>query len=64
MRLHTATRRRLEPTWYDEEDLLTAATAAAGTTAAEELGGLVVHLPQRLTRHGARLLGAQVPVLA
>ncbi len=58
VRLHSATRARLEPGWYDEEDLLTAASAMAGTPAAAALGALVVHLPQRLSQHGARLLAA------
>ena len=58
VRLHEATRARLEPAWSDEEDLLEAATAMAATPAAVELGALVVHLPQRLSQHGARLLVA------
>jgi len=62
VRLHRAVRARLEPAWYDEEDLLTAA-AAAGPAAAAELGALVVHLPQRLSQHGARLLVALADAL-
>ncbi len=58
VRLHRAARARLEREWSDEEDLLTAATALAGTPAAAELGALVVHLPQRVTQHSARLLVA------
>jgi ATP-dependent helicase/nuclease subunit B len=58
VRLHRATRARLEHQWSDEEDLLTAATELAGTAAAAELGALVVHLPQRLSQHSARLLVA------
>ncbi len=58
VRLHRAVRTRLEARWSDEEDLLTAAAALAGTSVAVELGALVVHLPQRLSRHGARLLVA------
>lgn len=55
VRLHRATRRRLEPSWSDEEDLLEAAAGEAPGAAAD-LGALIVHLPQRLTQHGARLL--------
>jgi hypothetical protein len=65
VRLHQAVRARLEGQWSDEEDLLTSATATAGSSAAE-LGALVVHLPQRLTQHGAQLLlalAAHVPTV-
>lgn len=58
VRLHRAARARLEPDWYDEEDLLLAAASRAGSPAAAELGALVVHLPQRLSLHSARMLGA------
>jgi len=58
VRLHRATHARLAAAWSDEEDLLMAATALADTPAAAGLGALVVHLPQRLSQHGARLLGA------
>jgi ATP-dependent helicase/nuclease subunit B len=58
VRLHRATRARLEPAWSDEEDLLATATGLAGTPPALELGALIVHLPQRLSQHGARLLVA------
>ncbi|MEQ1787736.1 MAG: PD-(D/E)XK nuclease family protein, partial [Acidimicrobiales bacterium] len=58
VRLVTATRARLEAAWSDEEDLLIAAADVAGTAAAIELGALVVHLPQRLSLHSARLLRA------
>lgn len=57
VRLHRAARARLEVTWSDEDDLLTAATQLAPTAAAG-LGTLIVHLPQRLTQHSARLLAA------
>lgn len=56
VRLHRAVRARLGAAWSDEEDLLAAATERAGSAAAAELGALVVHLPQRLSQHGARLL--------
>ncbi|MFL6207097.1 MAG: PD-(D/E)XK nuclease family protein [Acidimicrobiales bacterium] len=58
VRIHRATRARLEAAWSDEEDLLTAATALAGSPAVAALGTLVVHLPQRLSQHSARLLVA------
>lgn len=58
VRLHRAVRARLAPSWSDEEDLLEAATALAHSPAAASLGHLVVHLPQRLSQHGARLLVA------
>lgn len=65
VRLHRAVRARLQGDWSDEEDLLAAAATQAGTTAAAELGAIVVHLPQRLSRHAATLLRAlaeHVPV--
>lgn len=58
VRLHRAVRSRLEPAWSDEEDLLVAAAALAGSPAAAALGAIVVHLPQRLSQHAARLLAA------
>ncbi len=58
VRLHRATRARLAAEWSDEEDLLEAAAALAGSAAVRELGQLVVHLPQRLSRHSALMLRA------
>lgn len=58
VRLHRALRARLEPQWSDEEDLLVAATALAGSPGALALGALVVHVPQRLSQHSARFLTA------
>ncbi|MGQ0830666.1 MAG: PD-(D/E)XK nuclease family protein [Microthrixaceae bacterium] len=58
VRLHRTARARLEPSWSDEEDLLDAATGLAGSPAAAELGALIIHLPQRLSQHSARLLAA------
>jgi ATP-dependent helicase/nuclease subunit B len=57
VRIHQATRARLQPRWYDEEDLM---VAAADTVAAAKavLGAVIVYLPQRLSRHAALLLGA------
>ncbi len=71
VRLHRSTRARLERTYYDEEDLLDAAVAAleADPRPADELGSVVVYLPERMTRHGAGLVrtvadGSEVLVLA
>lgn len=59
VRVHLAARELLAPGWYDEEDLMAAATAAvAASPVPADLGAVVVHLPQRLTRHAARLLQA------
>ncbi|MCU1371654.1 MAG: nuclease family protein [Ilumatobacteraceae bacterium] len=59
VRVHQAARRHLAERWYDEEDLLAAAATAVlnGQTPAD-LGAVVVHLPQRLSRHAAELLVA------
>ena len=52
---------RLSPRWYDETDLMVAATAVvraagqAGTTAGD-IERVVVHLPQQLSAAGAELL--------
>lgn len=60
VRLHRSTRSRLARRFFDEEDLLATAVAALG----EGVGGLpvmhpsVVYLPDRLSRHAARLLRA------
>ncbi|MFN8018422.1 MAG: hypothetical protein U0P45_09890 [Acidimicrobiales bacterium] len=49
----------LEADWYDEDDLMASAAAAvASGTAPAEVGTVVVHLPQRLTRHAGALLAA------
>lgn len=53
VRVHRAARARLVADWYDEEDLMAAATAAPVPS---EIGTVVVHLPQRLSRHAAALL--------
>jgi ATP-dependent helicase/nuclease subunit B len=60
VRLHGEVRRALEPSWYDEEDLLDAAADALddGHPLASELGRVVVHLPERVSLHGAALLRA------
>lgn len=60
VRLHAAARGALAPAFYDEEDLLDAAVDAVheGGPGAAALGGVVVFLPDNVTRHGGRLLGA------
>lgn len=59
VRLHRATRAHLEAAWYDEEDLMAAATGAVGRgEVPADLGAVVVYLPQRLTGHAAELLAA------
>jgi ATP-dependent helicase/nuclease subunit B len=60
VRLHRATRMRLEPHWYDEQDLMRAAasTVEAGSAATTDLGAVVIYLPQRLSRHGHILFDA------
>ncbi len=60
VRLFRAARTRLEPQWYDEEDLISAALGAIGADGADRhhLGTTVVYLPERLTRHGASLLAS------
>lgn len=59
VRVCRATRARLEAEWYDEEDLMAAATAVATAgNGLHDIGSVVVYLPQRLTRHAAELLRA------
>jgi ATP-dependent helicase/nuclease subunit B len=60
VRLQRSVRRSLEPSWYDEEDLLDAAVDAlrGGHPLESELGPVVLYLPERLSLHGAGLLRA------
>lgn len=60
VRLHHAARVRLVPSFSDEEDLIGSAVkvVAAGGAPVNELGAVVVYLPEKLTRHGAGLLAA------
>jgi ATP-dependent helicase/nuclease subunit B len=58
VRLHRAARAGLAPRWYDEEDLMAAAVSVLSAAALGDLGAVVVYLPERLSRHGAELLGA------
>jgi ATP-dependent helicase/nuclease subunit B len=58
--LHRAARAALEPAWYDEQDLTVAAVEAVeqGDRFVATLGSIVVHLPQRVSRHSGALLAA------
>ena len=58
VRLHLEARAILEPDWYDEQDLLAAAVARLDNDvgAVPAMGATVLHLPQRVSLHGARLL--------
>ncbi len=59
--LHRVARAFLEPGWYDEQDLMATAATALRTRPGDipaDVGRVVVHLPQRLTPHAARLLAA------
>lgn len=62
VRVYRATRAVLNAEWYDEEDLMAAATAVASGGLAstaksmDDIGAVIVYLPQRLTRHAAALL--------
>jgi hypothetical protein len=58
VRLHRATRARLEPRWSDEQDLLRAAVAVVQEGGGAELGPVIVYLPERLSQHAADLLRA------
>jgi hypothetical protein len=59
VRLHRMARQSLESSFYDEGDLLDAATAFVRKGGGPgHLGGVVVYLPEMLTRHGGALLGA------
>lgn len=59
VQVHRATRQLLASDWFDEEDLMAAAVSAveAGHLPSD-VGAVVVHLPQRLSRHAAALLRA------
>jgi hypothetical protein len=59
VRVYRATRARLAAKWYDEEDLMAAATDVASSGQdSRGLGSVIVYLPQRLSRHAAHLLRA------
>ena len=50
VRLHRAVQGRLSPGWYDQTDLLHAATGVCSPKRCAELGTVVLYLPQALTR--------------
>lgn len=60
VRLQRVARDRIEPAWYDEEDLMDSAVEILRTDRSRggDLGKIIVYLPERLTRHGAQLLRA------
>ena len=67
VRIHRAARATLAAGWYDEADLMHAAAAAvrSGSPVLEDLGTVVVHLPERLSLPAAallRTLAGAVPV--
>jgi hypothetical protein len=67
VRISRRVRASLAPDWYDERDLMDAATSevAAGVPLLADLGAVVVHLPQELTTPAAsllRVLATHVPV--
>jgi ATP-dependent helicase/nuclease subunit B len=58
VRIHRAVRSRLAAGWYDEADLMHAAAAAIrnGSPVLDDLGTVLVHLPERLPLPAAALL--------
>ncbi|HEV7759538.1 MAG TPA: PD-(D/E)XK nuclease family protein [Acidimicrobiales bacterium] len=64
VRLCTEARAHLAPRWYDEADLVRSARRAlqGPPTPAAQLGHVIVHLPQELSRQGAALLRAAADV--
>lgn len=58
VRIHRAATVALAPDWYDEHDLFEAALGPVADGAAAELGAVVVHLPEVLSRAAGRLLRA------
>lgn len=59
VRLHRAAHSRLAPEWYDEQDLMAAAAdALADPARVGDLGGVVVFLPQRVSRDAGAMLAA------
>lgn len=60
VRVRRAARARLEPDWFEEADLMAAAEAAVrgGSAVLDDLGTVVVHLPQDLSLPAADLLRA------
>lgn len=60
VRIRREARARLEPDWFEEADLMAAAEAAirAGSSVLDDLGTVLVHLPQDLSLPAADLLRA------
>lgn len=60
VRIHRQVRALLQDRWYEEADLMAAATAAvvAGSPLVTDLGTVLVHLPQDLSQPAADLLRA------
>jgi hypothetical protein len=60
VRVHRAVRDAIAAEFYEERDLMDAATAAvhAGSSVLAGIGAVVVHLPQQLSGPAARLLAA------
>src|SRR5437763_3780857 len=58
VRIHRAARRQLESAWYDEQDLMVAAAERVTAGLVADVGAVIVHLPQQLSRHAALLLRA------
>ena len=60
VRVHRAVSDALSADWYDEVDVLSAATdaVASGTSVLDDLGPFVVYLPQQLRPSAAALIGA------
>lgn len=59
VRVHRATRALLAADWYDEADLMAAAAETAATsTVLDDLGTVVLHLPQQLSPATAELIRA------
>lgn len=57
VRIHRATREVLAGEWYDEADLMAAATSTSATsTVLDDIGTVVLHLPQRLSHAAAALI--------
>lgn len=60
VRIHRAVRERLGDDWYDEADLMGAATTAVtdGAPVLADLGRVLLHLPQDLSPAAGRLIAA------
>lgn len=60
VRIHREVRSLLEPAWYEEADLMAAATAVVeqGADVPDEVGTVIVHLPQDLSAPAGALLSA------